>query len=309
MYINSFGYNYMYKIVALSLMLALTANSQDSWVVSRLDLSGTGGFEDVRLPFPVLPENIEQTLPQSKVFIAQGIWSYTAPNKVLLTGHLSPCVALIARYTIPGQLPQTLVAHLDYLADITSLFDPIRRLAVNLTFNASCLSIELFTTKHAGYAAPMEHYATQSWQALHGNKTQINHLKSLKDSLCKYFDLERTKVRARIFDSFSDRQSYGHYNGIGSQLAITWDGSVYMVSHYRTDPFFIKQGRELEANNFIMDELKKVKPAAQMATHLRLSKEQRSLPIASFHTLYGKIPMISLSSFAQKTEEMQNSRR
>ncbi len=221
----------MKKIIVLALGLVMQVASQESLFKEKLDLSGNGSLTTVELPYPYLPSEVEQTLQSSKMFLSQGLWSYVQPDRVLLTGSLCPCVALIATYS-NGQQTQTLVAHLDYVSDIQSLYDPIRQMSGKSQFDSSRLTIDLFTTHCHNYDSDLSNSKGNSWQSLHGNKSQIDHLKFLKDSLCNALALERPKVRARKFDAYKSIKTYGNYIGAGTQIAVTSTGNVYMVSHY-----------------------------------------------------------------------------
>lgn len=297
----------MNKILIICICLIVNAMSQEIIVREDLDLYGTGQLTRVTLPYPYLPCEYEQTLQSSKLFLSQGLWSYARPDKVILTGTLSPCVALIAKYQAADQEVKALVAHLDYLADLRSLYDPIRQLAGEAEFDVSGLTIDLLTTTCENYETKIPDYECHSWKSLHGERSQLEHLKFLKDALCDHFELERTKVRARKFDPFKKIQSYGQYIGVGSQLAITSTGEVYMVSHFRSDPFMVKSDLLSIArpNDFFVREFEKTKTMAMVVTHLRLNEEQQKMPYRSYHTLYGAVALMSCSDFLDKYEVKQ----
>lgn len=301
----------MNKILIICICLIVNAISQELIVSEDLDLYGTGQLTRVTLPYPYLPLEYEQKLQSSKLFLSQGLWSYTRPDKVILTGTLSPCVALIAKYQAVDQEVKALVAHLDFLADLSSLYDPIRQLAGGGDFEASALTIDLLTTTCESYETKIPDYECHTWKTLHGERSQLEHLKFLKDGLCNHFKLKRTKVRARKFNPFKKIQSYGQYIGVGSQLAITSTGDVYVVSHFRYDPFMVKSDflSIVHPNDFFAKEIEKITPMAMVVTHLRLNEEQRKIPYSSYHTLYGSVALMSCSDFVDKYEARKHLRR
>lgn len=300
----------MKKIIVLALGLVMQAASQETLFKEKLDLFGNGSLTTVELPYPYLPPEIEQTLQITKRFLSQGLWSYVQPGRVLLTGSLCPCVALIATYS-NDQQTQTLVAHLDYVSDIQSLYDPIRQMSGGSQFDASRLAIDLFTTHCDTYDSAMSTLKGNSWESLHGNKSQLDHLRFLKDSLCNALRLERPKVRARKFDAYKSIRSYGNYIGAGTQIAVTSTGNIHMVSHYRTDPFLVNQsgGARLTPNDFVTQELAKFEPMVMMLAELRFNDEQKELLADDQTKLYGSVPLMNAQEFSFKAHVLQNSRR
>ncbi len=297
----------MKRALGICAGLIINVSASETAITENLDLYGTGQLTRIALAYPYLPIEYEKNLQQTKLYLCQGLWTYTLPNTVILTGSLSPCIALIAKYKEDGQEAKALVAHVDYLADISSLYEPIFQLAAKSDFTPSALTIDLFTASCDSYDDLIPEYDGHTWKTLHGGRSQIEQLKVIKDSLCSHFNLERTSVRARKFDPFKQIQSYGRYICVGSQLAITSNGNVYMVSHYKYDPFLVRKDYLLTIvpNDFYANEIAKLKTMAMIATFLRLNNEQRKQLYSSYDNLYGVVPMISCIEFITRHDHHQ----
>lgn len=282
----------MIKIISALISMIYISMAQDSSVKAHLNLVIDGVKTEMMLPFPYLPQEYEKTLQITKVFISQGTWGYTEPGLVYLTGTLSPCVGLVAKYQTPEESPRILIAHLDHLADIKTLILPILKLSGNQEFIAALLSIQLFSQRIDGYDQKSSEYQGHSWQDLHHGKTQFDHIKNLKDVLCCILKIERSQVRAQLFTNTVSLQNMGKYIAVTNQLAILPDGTIYTVSHFFSDPFMAKTSPESQSNPiaFFKEEHTKITELVCFIGNKRFEANSIEFDIMA----YGKIPLMNI---------------